>query len=302
MQKRQNKRERKNRIKQIVFIVLIVGMGYFLTRDTTELSASSLHSSHVLFMESASGTVLYEKNADKKSAPASLTKMMTVLVALEKIEDLSSTVSIDSQSYQEVVAENGSMAGFVPGERVTYRDLLYGTMLNSGGEAANSLAISLAGDTHVFVEWMNAKAQQLNMQKTHFTNVEGFDDPKQYSTAADMATLTRAALKNGHFQVLFSTPSFRTTSTHAHPEGLMLKSTVLTNLPSMEAFSFSIIGGKSGTTSNAGECWVTLGRIENKEYISVVMGAKIKDFKQLPWHQKEDTLALFTYFSSESNR
>lgn len=130
-------------------------------------------------MEKESGKILYEKKLTIKTSPASLTKIMTVLVALEKIQNLSDEVVIDSESYQQVFVENGSMAGFVPGEKVTYRDLLYGTILSSGGEAANSLA----GDTDLYVKWMNEKAKQLNLNQTHFTNVEGLDNSNQYTTA-----------------------------------------------------------------------------------------------------------------------
>lgn len=93
--------------------------------------------------------------------------------------------------------------------------------------------------------------------------------------------LTRAALENDNFLEVFSTPSFRTTSNSTHDEGLVLKSTVLTNLPFMYGKSFSIIGRKSGTTLKAGECWVTLGKIGDKEYISVVMGSKISSIDNL---------------------
>lgn len=295
---------RKDKYKYFIMSGLLLWIfvtfsSHFIQVIPSFVDKPSIHSSYALFIEKDSGEVLYKKNETKKTAPASLTKMMTILVALDKIENLSAETSIDSKSYNDMVEKNSSMAGFVPGEKLTYRDLLYGAMLNSGGEAANSLALSVCENQKNFVDLMNEKAKKIGMNDTHFTNVEGFDDPDQYSTAKDMALLVSKALDNGHFRVLFTTPTFRTSTTSVHPEGLLLSSTVLTNLPEMTNTSFSIAGGKSGTTLDAGECWATLGEINGKEYISVVMGAQIDSFKSLPWHQKDDTLTLFSYVSSE---
>lgn len=286
-------------VSGLILWIAVTFSSHFIPSTPSFKVKPSIHSSYVIFMEKDSGEILYNKNETKKTSPASLTKMMTVLVALDRIESLSSKTSINPESYYYILEQNGSMAGFAPGEEVTYRDLLYGTMLSSGGEAANSLALSVSDNKQKFVDLMNEKAEKIGMNDTHFTNVEGFDDSNQYSTAQDMALLVSEALDNEHFRVLFTTPKFRTSATSVHPEGLLLRSTVLTNLPKMANSSFSIIGGKSGTTLSAGECWVTLGEIKGKEYISVVMGSPINNFKDLPWHQKEDTLNLFSHISSE---
>src|SRR5699024_10906628 len=127
-----------------------------------------------------------------------LVKMMTTLVALEHINELSALAPVDEETYQEMIVENASMAGFVGREEVTYRDLLYGTILASGGEAANSLAIHVAGSVEAFVQMMNDKAGELGLKDTHFTNAEGLHDENQYTTASDMAKLLDYALDNGH--------------------------------------------------------------------------------------------------------
>lgn len=234
--------------KRLFQCVLVIFLILFITMKTTSKSVSQspdhLYSPYVYFIERDSGEVLYRKNSDKKIAPASLTKMMTILVALDHIEDLSDNVMIDERTYKQLVLENASMAGFFPGEQVTYRDLLYGTMLSSGGEAANTLALSLAGKEEQFVAWMNEKAQSFGMRRTHFANVEGLDDPLQYSTAADIAVLTDQALENGHFEVLFTKPTYHTSATLEHPEGIVLKSTVLTNLRENKMDGFQIMGGE----------------------------------------------------------
>lgn len=250
-------------------------------------------SQYIYIVDRDSKEVVYEKNAHAKTYPASLTKIMTTLVAIENIEDLSAVAPVDVESYKKMVDGNSSMAGFVGREQVTYRDLLYGTILNSGGEAANSLAINITGDMDSFVQMMNEKAESIGLENTHFTNPEGFDDKKQFTTAYDMAQLLNVALDNGHFRAIFTTESFLTTATPDHPEGIWLVSTVLSQINQYTQNGFEIIGGKSGTTYGAGQCWATLGLTNEKEYISIVMGAPLDDISNPDRAQIIDTLDLF---------
>lgn len=261
---------------------------FFVTRKQDEYA-----SEYIYLVNRKTGEIAYEKNARKKAYPASLTKMMTTLVALEHIEDLSTTAPIDVESYQQMVAQNAAMAGFVGREQVTYRDLLYGTILSSGGEAANSLAINVAGNLADFTEMMNEKANEMGLEDTHFTNVEGMHDAKQFTTAQDMAKLLDYALDNGHFKAVFTKKSFQTSPTLDHPEGIYLTSTVLSQLNENQQNGFEIIGGKSGTTYQAGQCWATLGTIDDEEYICIVMGAELSDLSNPNRAQIADTLALF---------
>lgn len=255
-------------------------------------------SQYIYMIDRETGNVVYEKNANSNAYPASLTKIMTTIVALENIDDLSAITPVDVDTYQEMVAENASMAGFFGREAVTYRDLLYGTILSSGGEAANSLAIHVAGDVTSFVQMMNAKATELDLNETHFTNPEGLHDKDQYTTAYDMAKLLDYALDNGDFKTIFTKETFQTTSTIDHPDGLLLKSTVLSSLNKDEQNDFMIIGGKSGTTHEAGQCWATLGLAEDQEYISIVMGAPLEDISDPDQAQIADTLRLYTKIES----
>src|SRR5699024_109173 len=228
-----------------------------------------------------------------KAYPASLAKMMTTIIALEQITELSALAPVDEETYQQMIAENASMAGFVGREEVTYRDLLYGTMLASGGEAANSLAIHVAGSVEAFVQMMNDKAEEIGMHDTQFMNPEGLHHKKQYTTAYDTAQLLDYALDNVDFKAIFTKETFRTTATVDHPEGILLQSTVLTALNQAEQEAFDIIGGKSGTTSESGQSWATLGVVDGREYISVVMGAPLTDISHPDNAQIEDTLHLF---------
>ncbi|WMM32611.1 D-alanyl-D-alanine carboxypeptidase family protein [Shouchella clausii] len=255
-------------------------------------------SPYIFVMERETGRVVYEENAEAKVYPASLTKIMTTIVALEQIEDLSAIAPVDVDTYHEMVASNASMAGFFGREDVTYRDLLYGTMLTSGGEAANSLAVHVGGNVENFVQMMNDKAAELGLNGTHFTNPEGLHNEKQYTTASDMAKLLDYALNNSDFKTIFTTKMFQTTPTAEHPDGLLLQSTVLTFLHKKEQDRFDILGGKSGTTYEAGQCWATLGLVEDSEYISIVMGAPLKNISHPDRAQIADTLKLYRKIES----
>ncbi|MBA4700672.1 MAG: D-alanyl-D-alanine carboxypeptidase [Ruminococcus sp.] len=267
--------------------------GHTRSNDEYTRSNDRYTSPHIYLIDRETENVIYEKDAHSKTYPASLTKIMTAIVALENINDLSEITPIDAETYQNMVNQNASMAGFYSREEVTYRDLLYGTILSSGGEAANSLAIHVAGNVEGFVQMMNAKAIKLGLKDTHFTNPEGLHNKNQYTTAYDMAKLLDYALDNGHFKAIITKETFQTTSTPDHPDGLLLKSTVLKFLNKEEQNGFEIIGGKSGTTSEAGQCWATLGLVGNHEYISIVMGAPLEDINDPDQAQIADTLMLY---------
>ena len=286
---------KKKFVRFMVFVVIIAAFimnkGYLGALHIDGIGNYS--SKYIYIINRENKNIEYEKNSNSRTYPASLTKIMTTIVALEHIENLSDIAPVDTDTYQIMVVKNSSMAGFYGKEVVTYRDLLYGTMLPSGGEAANSLAIHVAGSIENFVKLMNEKALELGMENTHFTNVEGLDDDKQYTSAQDMAKLLDYALENGDFRAIFTKKEFVTTKTLDHPNGIVLKSTVLSRLDDIHQDGFEIIGGKSGTTSKAGQCWATLGIKNNQEYICIVMGAPLDDISNPDMKQREDTIKLY---------
>lgn len=257
------------------------------------LNSDEYASKYIYILDRENKDIEYKKNSTTKAYPASLTKIMTTIVAIEHIDNLSSVAPIDVETYMKMVESNASMAGFYGREAVTYRDLLYGTILSSGGEAANSLAINISGSVEEFVKLMNKKAMELGLKNTNFTNVEGLQDEKQYTTAEDMANLLNYCLEDGNFRAIFTKKTFKTTSTLDHPDGLNLTSTVLSKLDGVEQEGFEIIGGKSGTTEKAGECWITLGVKNGKEYIVVAMGAPLKDIHNPDMAQMYDSIKLY---------
>ena len=327
MRRRRSKRKRTSRVwKRIRFIfllaVLILVIFFIKNKLQAEEPPQDLGTSNESFFEGINflenignpsyeykseyiyllsredGEVLKEKNHKKKTSPASLTKMMTVLVALENIDDLSEVVPVDVDTYQAMVARGASMAGFYGKELVTYRDLLYGTMLNSGGEAANTLAVNISGDRDSFVRLMNERAREIGLENTHFINPEGLDEEGQYTTAYDMGVLLDYALDNNQFSAIFTRKEFKTTPTPSHPEGILLESTVLSELNEEDQKGFQIVGGKSGTTYNAGQCWATLAVKNGKEYVVIVMGVPIKNIYEPSDEHIEDTLNLVQNINS----
>ena len=219
----------------IIIIIIILGLTIVGNKvgvidfNLTKIDDADYVSKYICVLDRDDKKVEYKKNFKAKAYPASLTKMMTAIVALEKVDNLSATAPVDVDTYKEMVAKNASMAGFYGRERVTYRDLLYGTILSSGGETANSLAVNVAGSVEEFVRLMNEKASVLGLKDTHFMNPEGLHHQEQYTTAYDLARLLDYALGNDRFKAIFTSKTFTTTSTPNHPQGIVLKSTVLSN-------------------------------------------------------------------------
>ena len=288
----------------LLLLILILFTGKELFPNSfakNELIEDDFVSPYIFVLNRTDQSVEFTKNSDAKIYPASLVKIMTTLVALEQIDDLSEVAPVDVPTYQDMVSRNASMAGFFGREPVTYRDLLYGTILSSGGEAANSLAVNISGDVASFVELMNAKAKELDLKSTHFTSPEGLHHKEQYTTAHDMAVLLDHALNNGHFRAIFTKHEFQTSATLDHPKGIRLRSTVLSRLNTKELNGFEVLGGKSGTTEEAGQCWATMGTKNGKEYVVVVMGAPLNDLKNPSRAQIQDTLQLFEQITELGN-
>lgn len=233
------------------------------------------------------------KNENEKLPMASLTKIMTVRVALKNISDLGAPCPIDMDSYYRAVEMNASMAGFVGGEVTSYRDLLYATMLASAGEAADSLAVNISGSMDNFVSLMNREAESLGLKNTSYANADGMDDPRNFQSAKDCAMLIKDSLNDGNFRAIFTKRDFVTRPTPDHPDGLYLESTIFNHLKKYKQNGFEIIGGKSGTTDDAGLCWATLAEKDGKEYILVVMGVPYDDINNLNDGHIEETLRIY---------
>ncbi len=232
-----------------------------------------LSSKCVLLADITTGKVICEKNAAQTVKIASLTKIMTATVAIENIPDLNGKYTMSDRIIRYLREENSSVAGFLPGEEVTGYDLLYAAMLTSGGDGAMGLAEMTAGSQDAFVDMMNAKAKELGMNRTRFTNATGFDDEGNYSCAYDVSLLFEYALKNDLFRKVATSSTYTTSSTAEHPGGIRLRSTVYGGFADNQIGMGSVIGGKTGYTYDAGRCLATYAVRDGEEYILVTLGA-----------------------------
>lgn len=237
-------------------------------------AAGRLYSPHAILVSLDDRRVLMDKGADERVYPASLTKIMTALVAIERLPDLQATASLSPAMFERLRKANASMAGFLPGEEVRAIDLLYGAMLPSGADASVGLAQRVAGSEKKFAALMNKKAKALGMKHTHFTNATGLHDPDHYTTVRDLSLLLASALQNDTFRRLFTTSRYTTAPTALHPDGITLYSTMFKELDTPRFDGGEILGGKTGYTEKAGLCLASLARKDGKEYMLITAGAK----------------------------
>lgn len=233
---------------------------------------SGLNSREAILLQRGGG-ILGEQNADESIYPASLTKMMTVLLAAENFDDLDAAVTLGDDLFGPLWAASASMAGFEPGETVTVRDLLYGALLPSGAECCAAIAVQLDGSEPAFADRMNRRAEALGMENTHFVNATGLQDSGHVSTVKDLAVLLDAALDNPTFREVFTAPRYSTRPTNLHPDGITVYSSVFSLMEDADLGRMTLLGGKTGFTDEAGLCLATLLEADGTEYILVTAGA-----------------------------
>lgn len=282
------------KIRNLFIIALVLLIAVFVSsRFKKEAEDEKFISKAVYLYNLTDDKEVLSKNENERLPMASLTKIMTVRVALKHITDLAATAPVDTDAYHRAIDMNASMAGFRGGEATSYRDLLYATMLRSAGEAADSLAINISGSMDNYVAMMNQEAKDLGLKNTSYANADGMDDPGNYQSAKDCAMLIKDSLEDGNFRAIFTKRDFVTRPTLDHPDGVYLESTVFSHLKKYNQNGFEIIGGKSGTTDKAGLCWATLAEKNGKEYILVVMGVPYDDIDNLNDGHIEETLRIY---------
>ena len=198
---------------------------------------------------------------------------MTVVLAMEKLDNLDDTTVLDGDMFRELYAQGASMAGFAPQDQVSYRDLLYGALLPLGAECCEALARVCDGSEEAFVKEMNQKAKKLGMKHTNFKNVTGLHDKDHYTTAEDLSLLLEYALKNQEFYEIFTAKSHSMAPTASHPEGFTVYSTMRQEMEQNGISEPGILGGKTGYTSEAGLCLGSLLSLGGKEYILITADA-----------------------------
>nr|WP_298514847.1 D-alanyl-D-alanine carboxypeptidase [uncultured Marvinbryantia sp.] len=235
------------------------------------VNLADLYSPYAILIAADTGETLAEKSSRAQIYPASLTKIMTALLVIEYSGNLDETVWIPTDIYEQLYAEGASMAGFLPGEETTLRELLYGILLPSGAECCLTAARYIGGTEEMFAELMNQKAAQIGMENTNFTNCTGLQENTHYSSAADIAILLQYALSNATFREIFTSKYYYVQPTEQHPDGFTFWSTLFSQTDSRA--DGVILGGKTGYTEEAGLCLASLLSVGGREYILVTAGA-----------------------------
>ena len=269
----------------VLILVLVVGWNYGMGTQLVEwieqmrkpvvkeLDISGINSPYAVLMQVRGGRVIGEINGDQQMYPASMTKIMTTIVAIENLKDLDQEITLTNEMFEGLYEQDATQAGFQPGETVRAIDLLYGVMLPSGAECCIALADTISGSEADFVALMNEKAAKLGMSGTNFCDTTGLHDANHYSTAKDIAVLLKYALRNDTFRKIIESPYHSTQATNIHPDVITFYSTMFKNLSDTVVTDGQIMGGKTGYTGEAGHCLASFAEIDGTEYILVTGGA-----------------------------
>ena len=265
--------------------------------DIVGVYSENVISEHAILVDVTNDTIVAKKGAYDIISPASMTKVLTVLVAAEHITegelDDPFTMTLEITDYAYV--NDCSSVGFLDGEVVTVRDLFYGTVLPSGGDAAVGLATYVAGSHEAFVELMNEKLEELGLSDTaHFTNCVGLYDKQHYCSVYDMAIIMKAAMENEMCREFLSARKYTTTPTEQHPEGIIISNWFLRRIEDKDTHG-EVIGAKTGYVVQSKNCAVSYATCgpDAKPYICVTAGASSS------WRCIYDQVEIYTKYVPE---
>lgn len=268
----------------LIFLFLLL----LLPPKINALEYPNLHYQKAIIYDLTDNKTLYELNSEEEVSIASLTKLLTIITAIEKNEDMYKKITY-SQEMKNNVMWYASVAGFRVGDVLTFEDLLYAAMLPSGADATVALAITTSGSLESFVIEMNVLAKKIDMNNSNFVNVHGLDEDNHYSTAEDLRKLLEYSLENEIFKKIYMTKE------HTLSTGKTIKSTIKKTSDAAGINIDKILGSKTGTTGNAGLCISTLLMHENHEIIIITLGAPQEDKKP---YNITDALTLIEFIEN----
>lgn len=266
----------KHKIKKLLCGVLVMCQVFTMTAfarpewpyDTgIQAEAGSL-------MDVDSGTMIFGQNSHVEYPPASITKLLTALVVLENVDDLSATVEFTESAMMNVEPDSGNKLSLVIGDTMTVEDALYALLLQSVNQSANALAEHVAGSMDAFVEMMNAKLVELGCQESHFENPSGLNGDTQNVSAYDMALIACAAFNNEKLLEISSTESHKIGPIENHPNGYTVKQEhrlVITEDPESPYYFPEAVAGKTGYLLKAGNTLVTYAEKDGRRLVSVIL-------------------------------
>lgn len=249
-----------------------------------------------LLIDLNTGRTIFEQNADEQVYPASLTKIMTCLLALEN-GNLSDTVTITENAYADLVS-GSSTADLQVGEQLRLEDLLYCMMVESGNEAANAVAEHIGGTIEDFVKMMNERAYELGCTHTHFMNPHGLHNESHYTTARDLSLIVQAALKSENFRTITNTAEYTLPATNLSDERVLKTTNMLIFQNSGNRYYYpKAIGIKTGYTTPAGRCVISAAKSSGMYLLGIICGAEttVLETGDIQMESFPECINLFNY-------
>lgn len=232
-------------------------------------------SEFAVLADGETGEILAEKGSNQLLSPASMTKVLTLLVAAESVTDWERVFVMDRETADFCFRHDCSVVGYEVGEEVPARELLYGCILSSGADASLGLAALSAGSQEAFVERMNEKAAELGLSEgAHFTNCVGLYDPEHRCTARDMALILRSAMENELCREILTAKRYHTAATDFHPEGQDLSNWFLRRIEDKDCGGVEVLAAKTGYVAESGSCAASFAQdAEGRGYLCVTGNA-----------------------------
>lgn len=246
-----------------ILYILLFGLSLTVSANINKNQLNNLNVGALLVKDMTTNKIIYAKDSFKEAKPASLTKVMTVLLAIER-GNLNSPVVIT----REMTRVEPTIAGYRVGDVIRLNDLVIAAMIKSDNDAAKAIAIAIGGTEKNFVEMMNAKAKAIGMKHTNFTNPCGFDIKRHYSTPRDLLTMTEYAIKNKKFNEISKKNQHTYFSVNTNRKFL-----AYTHNRLLKQYEYAI-GVKTGYTAKAGACLIARAQKNGKDCIIVMMNSK----------------------------
>ena len=274
------------KIKKLLIFFLFIIFVFFNT-TCFALDGESLYAQAAVLIDSNTGKVLFEKNMDQKLYPASTTKIMTAILAIENC-NLDDVVTVNYNAISSIPS-GYSTAELITDEELTIKQLLEVLLVHSANDAANVLGMHVGGSIESFVTMMNSKAKELHCENTNFTNTYGLHDENHYTTARDLAIIAQYCMKNSSFRYFVSQPNCQIAPTNKHDARTFTNTNNLIISSSRYYYPYAI-GIKTGYTKEAGNCLISACKKDNFEIISVVLNTGTTSGARCT-----DSIALFNY-------
>lgn len=258
-------------------------------------------SEQAVLIDLESGQILAEKDAETPVAPASMTKIMTLMTAVEQIEDLDDTFTMTQTILNTTYDNDLSIAGFVHGETVPIRDLLYGLILPSGADASFALS-SYLGELDIpesersFSEFMNAKAAHYGLSSVHFSNSTGMFEETHQASVHDVAVMLWFAMQDDICRDVLTSVKYTTTKTEQHPEGIELTNYFLVKVAEEDCGNLEVIAAKTGFVDESGRCAASYA-VDETGHAYICVTAKTDSYEQVI----TDHAMLYANFIPESS-